>query len=91
MSDEEQDDDKNYVFIRAECGCRFQVVSGLPVLNAGVLAIPDVAENVCENHRARQEEAQKKKQEEATKPKIALVRADGSPIDGSGRTVVRRN
>lgn len=105
MSDEEQRTERapeteatgakgdKYVYITVDCGCRFQIVSGLPVLNAGVLAMPDTMDNVCENHRIRQEDAQAQREEEAAKPKpkIELVRADGTPMDGSGRTIVRRN
>ena len=93
-----QDAEEPGVYITTDCGCRFQIVSGMPVLDAGVLAMPDVAKNVCETHRVRQEEAyvskkrqRQQEQEEAAKPKIELVKADGSPMDGSGRTIVRRN
>ena len=73
---------EHHVFVRADCGCRFQIVSALPVLNAGVLAMPDIDENVCDTHRARQEEAQVKAKEDMKKPKIEVVSA--------GRTIVRR-
>ena len=73
------------VFVKADCGCRFQIVSALPVLNAGVLAMPDIDDNVCNVHRVRQEEAQARAKEEAKKPKLFKA-SDGV----SGRTIVRR-
>ena len=68
------------VFVRADCGCRFQIVSALPLLNAGVLAMPDIDANVCDTHRARQEEALAKREEDAKRPQIT---------GPDGRTIVR--
>ena len=69
------------VFITADCGCRFQVVSGMPVMNAGVLHMPDVLENVCESHRVGQEEALEEAKKQAMSPQI---------VDPSGRTIVSK-
>ena len=71
---------EHFVFVKAECGCRFQIVSALPVLNAGVLAMPDIAANVCDDHRKRQEEALEKQKEDAQRTEI---------VGPDGRTVVR--
>ncbi len=65
------------VFVTADCGCRFQIVSALPVLNAGVLAMPDIDENVCDVHRKRQEDAIEEREKKA---KAGLVSIDGKPL-----------
>ena len=70
-------DEQNFVFLTADCGCRFQIVGGLPVINAGVLAMPDLEGNVCEQHKVRQEAAQAQREEKA---KTNLTDVNGNPL-----------
>ena len=84
MGDEEQgtEEDKSTrgVYLTADCGCRFQIVSAMPVLNAGVLHMPDIKENVCDEHRARQAAAEAEEKKRADAPTI---------IGPNGRTIIR--
>ena len=85
MSEEEQGVEEvkpveHSVFLTADCGCRFQIVSAMPVLNAGVLHMPDIKENVCDEHRARQAKAEAEEKRREATPTI---------IGPNGRTIIR--
>ena len=85
MSEEEQGTEETKpvehgVYLTADCGCRFQIVSAMPVLNAGVLHMPDIKENVCDEHRARQAAAEAEEKKRADAPTI---------IGPNGRTIIR--
>ena len=71
--------DLNYVYLTADCGCRFQIVSALPVLNAGVLLMPDLEANVCDQHRPKPERMERMREEQANK--VDIIGIDGKVIN----------